>query len=68
MFQIVDTFAVVEGLSERELQDLFWEQKRLSPTEHCITLRRRFSDPEYPQKFDAAFRLLTGDLDSASFH
>ena len=68
MFQIVDTFAVVEGLSERELQDLFWEQKRLSPTEHCITLRRRFSDPEYPQKFDAVFRRLIGDLDDARIH
>ena len=68
MFQIVDTFAVVEGLSERELQDLFWEQKRLSPTEHCIILRRRFSDPEYPQKFDAAFRRLTGDLDDGRIH
>jgi hypothetical protein len=68
MFQIVDTFAVVEGLSERELQDLFWEQRRLSPTEHCITLRRRFSDPEYPQKFDAAFRRLTGDSNDAHIH
>jgi hypothetical protein len=68
MFQIVDTFAVVEGLSEKEMQDLFWEQKRLSPTEHCITLRRRFSDPDYPQKFDAAFRRITGELDAARIH
>ena len=52
MFQIVDTFAVVEGLSQKEMQDLFWEQKRLSRTEHCITLRRRFSDPDYPQGLD----------------
>jgi hypothetical protein len=58
-------FAAVERLSEKELQDLLWEQKRLSRTEHCITLRRRFTDPEYPQKFDAAFRRLTGDLNSA---
>ena len=68
MFQIVDTFAVVEGLSEKEMQDLFWEQKRLSSTEHCITLRRRFSDPDYPQKFDAAFRRITGDLAAARIH
>ena len=68
MFQIVDTFAVVEGLSEKEMQDLFWEQKRLSPTEHCITLRRRFYDPDYPQKFDAAFRRITGDLAAARIH
>jgi hypothetical protein len=68
MFQIVDTFAVVEGLSEKEMKDLFWEQKRVSPTEHCITLRRRFSDPDYPQKFDAAFRRITGDLDAARIH
>jgi hypothetical protein len=68
MFQIAETFAVLEGLSEKELQDLFWEQKRLSLTEHCITLRRGFSDPDFPQKFDAAFRRLTGDLDSVRFH
>jgi hypothetical protein len=68
MFQIVDTFAAVEGLSEKELQDLFWEQKRLSQRERCITLRRRFSGPDYPQKFDAAFRRLTGDFDSVSLH
>jgi hypothetical protein len=65
MFQIADAFAAVERLSEKELQDLLWEQKRFSRTEHCITLRRRFADPEYPQKFDAAFRRLTGDLNSA---
>jgi hypothetical protein len=68
MFQIADAFAAVEGLSEKEMQYLFWEQRRLSPTDHCITLRRRFADPEYPQKFDAAFRRLTGEFDSAPFH
>jgi hypothetical protein len=68
MFQIVDTFTAIEGLSEKEIQDLLWEWKRLSPTEHCITLRRRFSDPEYPQKLDAASRRLTGDLDHARIH
>jgi hypothetical protein len=64
LFQIADAFADVEG----QVQDLLWEQKRLSQTEHCITLRRHFSDPEYPQKFDAALRRLTVDLDSARFH
>ncbi len=68
MFQIADTFAAVEGLSEKELRDLFWEQKRLSRTEHCFTVRRRFSDPEYPQKFDDVFRRLTGQIESARFH
>jgi hypothetical protein len=68
MFQIADTFAALEGISDKKLQDLFWEQKRLSRTEHCITLRRRFSDPDYPQKFDAALRRLTGDLGIARLH
>jgi hypothetical protein len=68
MFQMADIFAAVEGLSEKEMQDLLWEQKRLSQTEHCITLRRRFSDPDYPQKFDATFRRLTGDFDSTRMH
>ena len=68
MFQIADTFAAFEGLPEKELQDLFWEQKRLSPTERCITLRRHFSDPEYPEKFDAAFRRVSGQLDCTRFH
>jgi hypothetical protein len=68
MFQIADTFAALEGLPEKELQDLFWEQKRLSPTEHCITLRRHFSDPAYPEKFGAAFRRVTGELDCTRLH
>ena len=68
MFQIADAFAAVERLSGKEIQDLFWEHKRLSQTEHCITLRRRFFDPEYPQKFDTAFRRLTGDFDNVRFH
>jgi hypothetical protein len=68
MFQIADAFAAVERLSEKEVQDLSWERKRVSPTEHCITLRRRFSDPEYPQKFDAAFRRLTGRINTARIH
>jgi hypothetical protein len=68
MFQLADAFAVVEGLSGKEMEDLFWERKRLSRTEHCITLRRRFSDPEYPQKFDAAFRRRTGDFDNVRIH
>jgi hypothetical protein len=68
VFQIADAFAAVECLSQKELKELYWEQKRLSQTEHCITLRRRFSDPEYPQKFDAAFRRLTGGFDSTRRH
>jgi hypothetical protein len=56
------------NLTGKEIQDLFWEHKRLSQTEHCITLRRRFFDPEYPQKFDTAFRRLTGDFDNVRFH
>jgi hypothetical protein len=68
MFHIADALAAVERLSEKKMQDLMWEQKRLSQTEHCITLRRRFSDPDYPQKFDAAFRRLTGDFDNVRIH
>jgi hypothetical protein len=63
MFQIVDVLALVERLSARDLQDLLWEQKQLSKTEHCVTLRRGFSDPEYPQKFDAVFRRLGDSRD-----
>ena len=68
VFQIADTFAAVERISEKEFQGLFWEQKRLSRTEHCITLRRHFCDPEHPQRFDAACRRLRGQLDGARFH
>jgi hypothetical protein len=68
ILHVADAFAAIERLSEKELQDLFWERKRLSRTEHGITLRCRFSDPEYPQKFDAAFRRLTSHLDGARFH
>jgi hypothetical protein len=68
MFQIADAFAEVERLSEKDLQDLFWEQKRLSLTEHCVVLRRKFSDPDYPQKFDAALRKRTGDIKNRAVH
>jgi hypothetical protein len=68
MFQIADAIAAVERLSEKKVQDLFWEQKRLSQTDHCVTLRRPFSDPEFPQKFDAAFRRATGDFNNVRFH
>jgi hypothetical protein len=68
MFQIADAFATVEGLYEKELLDLFWEHRRLSRTEHCMTLQRRFSDPNYPVKFDAAFRRLTGASEPHHFH
>jgi hypothetical protein len=68
MFQIADAFAVVERLSAKELQDLLWEQKRLSKTEHCLTLRRRFSDPNYPQNFEAVFCRFTGVSNSGRLH
>jgi hypothetical protein len=68
MFQIAATFAAFEGHLEKDMQDLCWEQKRLTQTEHSVTLRRRFSDPEYPQKCDAGFRRLNDDCDIARFH
>jgi hypothetical protein len=68
MFQIANAFAAVECLSEKDMQDLFWEKRRASPTQHCVVVRRKYSDPEYPQKFDAAFRRLTGDLGNMSIH
>ena len=58
MFRIVEAFSLIERLSEKDLPDLLGERKRLSETQHSLTLRRRFSDPEYPQKFDAVFRRL----------
>ena len=68
MFQIVDALALMEGLSAKELQDLLWEQKRLSQVDYCITLRRPFSDPDYPRKFDAAFRQLADPSDEVHVH
>jgi len=68
MFQIVDALAAVEGICEKDLQGLFWERRRLSPTEQCVTLRRKFSDPDYPRKFDVAFRRLKGHFDPIRVH
>jgi hypothetical protein len=68
MLQIADAFAVVERSSAKELQDLLWEQKQLSETEHCLTLRRCFSDPHYPQNFEAVFRRSTGVCNSGRLH
>lgn len=68
MFRIADTLAAIEEHSEKEMQGILWEQKRMSRTEHCITLRRNFSDPEYPRKFNAAFQRLNSDFDIMRIH
>ena len=38
MLKITETF---ERLTKEKLQDIFWEKKRISPTEHCIVLGPR---------------------------
>jgi hypothetical protein len=68
MFQIVDTLARLECVGDKELQDLLWERRRLSSTESCVTLRRRFADPDLPLKLDAALRRLTNNPAQAVVH
>lgn len=66
MFTIASAFAAIEQILEKELESCPWEQKRLSSDEHYIVLRRSFPDPNYPQKFDAAFRHLSHTPEPAS--
>jgi hypothetical protein len=68
MLQIAETLAVVECTSTKELADLCWEHKQLSSVECCFTLRRVFTDPDYPQNFDAAYNQLVGTRDSRRTH
>ncbi len=68
MCRVAGALAVVDQLSGKQMQDCLWEQKRLSPTEYCIMLRRAFSDPDYRDKFYGAFRDLNENLSQRWFH
>jgi hypothetical protein len=68
MARIAGAFAQVETLTETEMQQLFWQQRQVSQTEHCVILRRAYTDPEYPKRFDAAFRKLNAGADAIMVH
>jgi hypothetical protein len=65
MLQIVDMLARSEGVGAK---DLLWERRHLSPTESCVTLRRRCADADLPLKLDAALRRLTGNPAQSVIH
>jgi hypothetical protein len=55
MFRITNAFAVVEQLQDNQLDNLPWEKKHSGHCP-CYVVRREFTDPYYPQKFDLALR------------
>jgi hypothetical protein len=62
MFQIVVSFAVVEVFPKRKCRINFGSSRACHRQNTASPCRRRFSDLEYPQRFDAAFRRITGDF------
>jgi hypothetical protein len=59
LFQIAGAFAAIEQLDERQMQGLMWERKSRKNLMHSFVLRREFSDPKYPERFEQAFRRLS---------
>ena len=57
IFRITSAFALVEQVDEKLLDDLQWEKRQNGPSP-CFVVRRQFSDPHYPQKFDLAIRAI----------
>ncbi len=56
MAEIASAFCAIEPLSETAFRELYWRQHQVSQTEDSILLRKAFTDPAYPRKFDAALK------------
>lgn len=68
MAEIVRAFGVVEPLTEMELRGLYWRQERISDAEDSLQLRKAFTDPDYPARFDAALKATRLGLLSPALH
>jgi hypothetical protein len=57
---LVEAFAWVEHVDEREMQSLLFDEGNAAPHEPlAFVLRREYSDPQYPAKIDCALQRLT---------
>ena len=56
MAEITRAFCAVEPLTDVELRGLYWRQERISEFEDSVQLRKAFTDPDYPARFDAALK------------
>ena len=68
MAEITRAFCAVEQLTEVELQGLYWQQERLSEFEDSVILRKPFTDPDYPARFDAALKASRLNFISPALH
>ncbi len=56
MAEITRAFCAIEPLTEMELRGLYWRQERISDAEDSLQLRKAFTEPDYPARFDAALK------------
>ena len=56
MAEITRAFGAIEPLTQVELRGLYWRQERISELEDSVQLRKAFTDPDYPARFDAALK------------
>jgi hypothetical protein len=68
MGNIACAFNAVEPLTDVDLRALYWRQYRISDLEDSVELRKAFTDPEYPEKFDAALKASSGNVGSMELH
>jgi|HubBroStandDraft_1064217.scaffolds.fasta_scaffold239116_2 hypothetical protein len=68
LFKIASAFAGAEQIREKELPDLVWERKRTAQHEDSFVVRRSFSDPAYPQRFEAELRRIDETPRRVSIH
>jgi hypothetical protein len=68
MGDIACAFNAVEPLTEIELQGLYWQQERVSEFEDSVQLRKAFSDPTYPERFEAALKAANYSIAGRALH
>jgi hypothetical protein len=56
MAEVARAFRTIEPFTDVELRGLYWRQQRISDVEDSVQLRKAFTDPDYPGKFDAALK------------
>jgi hypothetical protein len=68
MAEISRAFCAVDPVTDVELRGLYWQQERISEVEDSVKLRKAFTDPDYPARFDAALKATRLSFLSPAFH
>ena len=58
MAKIVAAFANVEGMDEQQMKSLLMQARQTADDEASLgfVIKRKYSDPDYPEKIDRALR------------